>query len=84
MSTTEARSAIDPRSLSAPANLAVRIGEDTVEVSTRAYSQPVEGVSVDEQAIQMIAEARAVSGGDPKKHRAALLALVGERPLVEA
>ena len=79
----ESRAAIDPRRLAAPANLDVRVGEETFSVNTRAYSQPVAGVPVDEQAVQTVYEAKARSGGDPKKTRAALFALVGE-PLVEA
>lgn len=79
----EARSAIDPRRLSAPAALDVRVGEETVTVNTRAYTVPVAGAPIDEQAIQSVAELKARHGDDPKKLRAALLASVGERPVVE-
>ena len=74
----ERTSPINPARLSQPAILSLGEGEDAVQINARSYSLPNGQAQINQEHLQLYAEAKARSGGDPAKFREAAFALMGE------
>lgn len=74
----ERTSPINPARLSQPAILEVGEGEDAVRIHARSYSLPNGQGAMNQEHLQIYAEARSRAGNDPAKFREAAFALMGE------